>query len=303
MGDHPPQGTGATAVEVRDAILDDATRFSGADIAAILTAVGGGTVFTATGSSTTTLTDAALVDVANNYLGQMAVPLAGDMALQGRYITIYNGTTQITVDPAWAADPGLVDFIILPTALGVLYDALIGTTGLAAWPGGAVPGAGVNVVEVIEQISDDLTEGKLTAFKRTYTYTTVSTSVSSAAEQDLATSGEVAITFPTGATKLRAIVVASLKVNNQTAAEHNIGVTLQNDINNAGWADLVDLTANMPLTLPDVDATADAITLVTEVDAFNTGDTVEFRFQVDSDNAGEVHYTCTFVVSVEYDFQ
>ena len=186
MSNQPPQGTGATAIEVRDAILNDATRFAGADIAAILA---------------------------------------------------------------------------------------------------------------------NLAEGQLRAFKRTYTYTTVSATISSAAEQDLATSGEVVITFPTGATKLRAIVVASIKANNQTAAEHNIGITLQNDINNAGWADLVDLTANMPLTLPEVDATADALTLVTEVDAFNTGDTVEFRWQVDSDNAAEVHYTCTFVVSVEYDFQ
>lgn len=163
----------------------------------------------------------------------------------------------------------------------------------------ATPFDGADIAAILA----NLAEGQLRAFKRTYTYITVSATISSAAEQDLATSGEVAITFPTGATMLRAIVVASLKANNQSAAEHNIGVTLQNDINNAGWADLVDLTANMPLTLPEVDATADAITLVTEVDAFNTGDTVEFRYQVDSDNAGEVHYTCTFVVSVEYDFQ
>ena len=56
--------------------------------------------FTATASSTTTLTAAALVDVVDNYLYQMAVPLSGDMVGQGRFITAYNGTNQITVSPA-----------------------------------------------------------------------------------------------------------------------------------------------------------------------------------------------------------
>ena len=155
----------------------------------------------------------------------------------------------------------------------------------------------------IATIAADVAEGKLRAFKRTYGYDTTNETKSQDTEADLTTSGEVQINFPTGATKLRALVVASIKANNQTAAEHNIIVTLQNDIDNAGWADIVGPLANEALTLPEVDATADALTLVTEVDAFVTTDLVEFRFQVNSDNAAEVHYTCTFVLSVEYDFQ
>ena len=154
----------------------------------------------------------------------------------------------------------------------------------------------------ITSIAADITEGKLRSFRRTYAFVTTSQSVSSAAETSFAAPAAVTVTFPTGATLLEAKVVASLKANNQSAAEHNIGVTLQKNIAGGGWVDIRSITVNPPLTLPEVDATADALTIV-EALVIATGQTVQFRWQVDSDNAGEVHYVQTFVLSVEYDFQ
>jgi len=73
------------------------------------------TVYTATASAVSSLTCAALADIAANYIGQMAVPLAGNMQGQGRAITDYDGTQVLTVEPAWAQAPGNVTFAILPT--------------------------------------------------------------------------------------------------------------------------------------------------------------------------------------------
>ncbi len=98
-------------------------------------------IFTSSASSTTTLTCAALADVAGQYVGQMAVPLQGAMAGEGRYITAYNGTNLITVSPAWAADPGaasagIVEFAIISAALG--YTAAEVQTSSVAAGGGSV---------------------------------------------------------------------------------------------------------------------------------------------------------------------
>ena len=162
----------------------------------------------------------------------------------------------------------------------------------------AIPFDGADIATILA----NLEEGQLRSFRRTYAFASTSESVSNAAEVSLAAPAVVTVTFPTGATLLEAKVVASIKANNQTAAEHNIGITLQRNVAAAGWVDIRDFTANPPLTLPEVDATADALTLV-EALVIATGQTVQFRFQVDSDNAGEVHYVQTFVLSVEYDFQ
>lgn len=155
----------------------------------------------------------------------------------------------------------------------------------------------------VAEVFANLVEAQLRSFRRTYAFASTSESVANAAEVSLAAPAVVTVTFPAGATLLEAKVFAVLKANNQTAAEHNIGVTLQENIDGGGWNDLRDFTANPPLTLPDVDATGDSITLVEVITSPTTGQTVQFRFQVDSDNAGEVHYTQTFVLSVEYDFQ
>ena len=174
-------------------------------------------------------------------------------------------------------------------------------------------GTGVTIDEILSDatpfdgadiaiILANLEEGQLRAFRRTYAFVSTSESVSNAAEVSLAAPAVVTVTFPAGATLLEAKVVAAIKANNQTAAEHNIGLTLQKNVAGGGWVDVRDFTANPPLTLPEVDATADGLTLV-EALVIATGNTVQFRWQVDSDNAGEVHYVQTFVLSVEYDFQ
>ncbi len=162
----------------------------------------------------------------------------------------------------------------------------------------AIPFDGADIATILA----NLEEGQLRSFRRTYAFASTSESVSNAAEVSLAAPATVTVTFPTGATLLEAKVVASIKANNQSAAEHNIGVTLQKNVAGGGWVDVRDFTANPPLTLPAVDASADALTLI-EALAITTGQTVQFRWQVDSDNAGEVHYVQTFVLSVEYDFQ
>ena len=185
-------------------------------------------------------------------------------------------------------DGGFTDLLI-DAIKGVVDDILVDT--------------GTTLENRQDTIASDVAEGKLRAFRRTYGFATTSESVSNAAEVSLAAPAVVTVNIPAGATLLEAKVVASLKANNQTAAEHNIGVTLQENIDGGGWADLRDLTANPPLTLPEVDATADGLTLVEVITSPATGETVQFRFQVDSDDAGEVHYTQTFVLSVEYDFQ
>lgn len=160
-----------------------------------------------------------------------------------------------------------------------------------------------NIRTRLTTLQTDLTEGKLRSFRRTYAFASTNEQVANAAEVSLAAPAVVTVTFPAGATLLEAKVAAVLKANNQTAAKHNIGITLQKNVAAGGWVDIRDFTANPPLTLPEVDATGDSITLVEVLTPLTTGQSVQFRFQVDSDNAGAVNYTQTFVLIVEYDFQ
>lgn len=88
-------------------------------------------IFTSSAATTTTITCAALADVANEYVGQQVLPLQGAMAGEGRFVTAYNGTNQLTVSPAWASDPdaaGNIQFAVVPGGLGNLTVAL-GTNG------------------------------------------------------------------------------------------------------------------------------------------------------------------------------
>lgn len=154
----------------------------------------------------------------------------------------------------------------------------------------------------LSTLQTDISEGKLRAFRHTYIFAFTTESVSNAAEVSLAAPATISPAFPAGATLLRATVIGTLKANNQSDNAHNILVTLQYQVAAGGWNDIGVVSANEPLSLPDVTGTADALlqggTLV-----FTTGQAVEFRFQVDSDDANEVHYAQTFVLSVEYDFQ
>ncbi len=82
------------------------------------------TVWTATASAVGTITDANLINQAGLYVGEIVVPLSGNMAGQGRYITAYDGTGVLTVLPAWPVAPGNVDFVIIPSEAGRLLLAL-----------------------------------------------------------------------------------------------------------------------------------------------------------------------------------
>ncbi|MDO8619484.1 MAG: hypothetical protein Q7R49_06115, partial [Candidatus Daviesbacteria bacterium] len=89
------------------------------------------TEYTSSAATTTTITAAALADVASQYIGQVVIPLEGAMAGEGRYIAAYNGTDTLTITPAWASDPdagGAIKFVIFSTGLRIVPTAL-GTDG------------------------------------------------------------------------------------------------------------------------------------------------------------------------------
>lgn len=140
-------------------------------------------------------------------------------------------------------------------------------------------------------------------FHDSYAYTPTSQSVSSAAETSLTAPASKTITYPTGATLKNAVLVASLKGTSQADAEHNIGLTLQRNFDAGGWTDVRDFTANPHMAL-NGDAVSDEVTLIEDLTSVITssGKTLQFRWQVDSDNANEVHYLQNFMLKVEYDY-
>ena len=84
------------------------------------------TTFTSTAATVNTVTCASLIDRADLYEKMMLVPLDGNQAGQGRYITDYDGTGVLTVVPDWSTDPdaaGAFNFVIVPTPAGFLYEA------------------------------------------------------------------------------------------------------------------------------------------------------------------------------------
>jgi hypothetical protein len=87
--------------------------------------------FTSSAATTTTITAAALADVAGQYVGQTVLPLEGAMAGEARYIIAYNGTNTLTASPAWAADPdagGAIAFAVISGSNSIVVAAL-GTNG------------------------------------------------------------------------------------------------------------------------------------------------------------------------------
>jgi len=138
-------------------------------------------------------------------------------------------------------------------------------------------------------------------FNVPYAMDPVVDAIASAAEESL-TAGSVALTYPTGATRVSATLQAYLQIANKAATAHHIGVTLQAQKNGGGYGDLVDLTANPPVSLVDVDgATASfavSIDVTAEVDT--SGVTYDFKWLVDSDDAGALNYTSNFVLVMTY---
>ncbi len=159
-----------------------------------------------------------------------------------------------------------------------------------------------NIRTRLTTLQTDVDEGKERRWKETYIYETEYEQIANAAEEAVTPPTGISPTFQAGSTLRRATLVASLKANNNTAALHKIGVTLQYQIAGGGWVDLIDLTAAPTLMLPAVEGTGDAITIVEDMTGvFTSGQLVEVQFLVDSSDAAAVNYMTTFVLSLEFD--
>jgi len=132
--------------------------------------------------------------------------------------------------------------------------------------------------------------------------TTPTVDAEASASEESLTAGSVTPTFPTGATRQRAYVVAMLHAANKSEATHKIGLTLQIQKNAGGYGDVVDLTANPPISLISVDGACANFAIVCDVTATVDTSAVQYDFKwlVDSDNAGAVNYTSNFVLVIIY---
>ena len=125
--------------------------------------------------------------------------------------------------------------------------------------------------------------------------------VASAAAANL-TAGPITPTFPTGATRVRAILVANIKVANMAANLHHISLKVQGQKAAGGYLDQIDLTAQTTLGMTNVNGASDGWCGSVDVTALVDTSAVQydFRFVVDSDNAGAVDYTTSFVLVLVY---
>lgn len=116
------------------------------------------------------------------------------------------------------------------------------------------------------------------------------------------TAGSITPTFPTGATLVRAILIASIHVANQAANTHHISLIVQGQVAGGGYAVLLNLSAVTTLGLVNLDGAGDSWCGAIDVTATvaTSGLAYDFRFQVDSDNAGSVNYTTGFTLVLVY---
>jgi hypothetical protein len=106
--------------------------------------------------------------------------------------------------------------------------------------------------------------------------------------------------YPPNSTEVRVILLAMISCQAQASATHHIGVVVRREINDGGWADLQNETANPPLGLP-AEGSMGSLTLTIDITALVAdGDKLEFAFQVDSDDASSVNYTTQFIVVLVY---
>ena len=111
------------------------------------------------------------------------------------------------------------------------------------------------------------------------------------------------VTYPSDATEVRAILLPVIKAVNQACTTHHIGLKVQYNVNDLGWIneDIIDLTTNPTMGLAALDAVVDSMAQPLDVSAIiETGSKYEFRFVVESDNAGAVYYTTSFVLVLVY---
>jgi hypothetical protein len=162
--------------------------------------------------------------------------------------------------------------------------------------------ATVNAVGVVATAIKAATD-KIASFQHEieWSSTPVSEQVASAAATNL-TAGSITPTFPTGATPVRALLVASIHAANQAANAHHISLKVQGQKASGGYSDQIDLTAQTTLGLVNLDGTSDSwvgsVDVTSLVDA--SAAQYDFRFVVDSDNAGAVNYTTVFLLVLVY---
>lgn len=126
--------------------------------------------------------------------------------------------------------------------------------------------------------------------------------VASVAETSLSTHTISAsdFVFQDGIDVRRVLLVAMINACPQSSATHHIGLKVQVQVNDGGWVDQLDFTTNPPLGAP-ADASMGGLTLLSEITSLvSSGDKVDLRFRVDSDNAGSVNYTTSFTVMLVY---
>lgn len=116
------------------------------------------------------------------------------------------------------------------------------------------------------------------------------------------TAGSITPTFPAGPTRVRAILVASIKAVNTGANTHHISLKVQGQKAGGGYGDLINLTVQTTLSMVNVDGASDGWSGSVDVTTLVNASAVQydFRFVVDSDNAGAVNYTCSFVLVLVY---
>jgi len=126
-------------------------------------------------------------------------------------------------------------------------------------------------------------------------------SISSILEAEL-TVGALAPTFPSGSTRARAILVASIHILNVTENPHLIQFKVEGNKDAGAYSDLLDLTETAQLGLAEVigatESWVGAIDVTSLVDA--SGSAYNFRFVVTSSNAGEVRYITSFSLVLVY---
>jgi len=150
--------------QIRDSILDDATRFSGADIDAAITSrlaptVAGRTLDVTPGG-------AAGIDWANVENPTTALDLSGtdiqlvdtttiNTDMRGTDSAALASVVGALADAAAAGDPTATDTIV--AYVKQLINTLEGTTGIPTYPAAADPANNVSIAEAIRAIRDDVT--------------------------------------------------------------------------------------------------------------------------------------------------
>lgn len=126
-------------------------------------------------------------------------------------------------------------------------------------------------------------------------------SISSLAEEELTPGDMGTLNYPSGATEIRVILLPIIMANNQAANTHLIGLKVQYSVDLGAWTDIIDLTAMPPMGLVNLIGAAGGFSQPLDVTMIiEDGSSYRFRFAVDSDNAGQVHYTTSFVLLLVY---